>query len=158
MWYWRILSTAASFSGPFKLRRNCCLLLIDKARAKDKTYVWLSVRWKTKTKMRNLFIRSPWLHLSLSFFAFFFPKKNHGRLKPSEKTGAGTGNLKKSSSEESTLHARWDGVFSSLNPLVLARCCLLPRCTGAVRASYPITFGARFVYRRWILRARAGRW
>ncbi len=27
----------------------CCLLLINKPRAKDKTYIWLSVRWKTKT-------------------------------------------------------------------------------------------------------------
>ncbi len=25
-----------------------CLLLIDKTRAKDKTYIWVSVRWKTK--------------------------------------------------------------------------------------------------------------
>jgi hypothetical protein len=25
-----------------------CLLFIDKARAKDKTYIWVSVRWKTK--------------------------------------------------------------------------------------------------------------
>jgi hypothetical protein len=31
----------------FKLFLNC-LLWIDKARAEDKTYVWLSVRWKTK--------------------------------------------------------------------------------------------------------------
>jgi hypothetical protein len=27
----------------------CCLLLIDKVRAQDKTYIWLSVWWKTKT-------------------------------------------------------------------------------------------------------------
>jgi hypothetical protein len=27
----------------------CCLLLIDKAKTKDKTYIWLSVWWKTKT-------------------------------------------------------------------------------------------------------------
>ena len=26
-----------------------CLLLIDKARAQDKTYIWVSVWWKTKT-------------------------------------------------------------------------------------------------------------
>ena len=25
-----------------------CLLWIDQARAKDKTYIWVSVRWKTK--------------------------------------------------------------------------------------------------------------
>ncbi len=29
---------------------DTCLLLIEKARAKDKTYIWLSVRWKTKPK------------------------------------------------------------------------------------------------------------
>ncbi len=29
--------------------RQCCLLLIDKVRTKSKTYIWLSVRWKTKT-------------------------------------------------------------------------------------------------------------
>ena len=28
--------------------QGCGLLLIDKARAKDKTYIWVSVRWKTK--------------------------------------------------------------------------------------------------------------
>ncbi len=27
----------------------CCLLFIDKVRAKDKTYIWVSVWWKTKT-------------------------------------------------------------------------------------------------------------
>ncbi len=32
-----------------KWNRFCCFLLIDKARAKDKTSIWLSVRWKTKT-------------------------------------------------------------------------------------------------------------
>ena len=26
-----------------------CLLLINKSRSKDKIYIWLSVRWKTKT-------------------------------------------------------------------------------------------------------------
>jgi hypothetical protein len=32
-----------------------CSLLIDEARAKDKTYTWVSVRWKTKKlKLRNL--------------------------------------------------------------------------------------------------------
>jgi hypothetical protein len=30
-------------------RKFSCLLLIDKARTKDKTYIWFSVRWKTKT-------------------------------------------------------------------------------------------------------------
>jgi hypothetical protein len=29
-----------------------CLLLIDKTRAKDKTYIWVSVWWKTKTYFR----------------------------------------------------------------------------------------------------------
>ncbi len=29
---------------------NCCSLLIDKTRVKDKTYIWVSVRWKTKPK------------------------------------------------------------------------------------------------------------
>ena len=28
---------------------KCCLLWVYKARAKDKTYIWLSARWKTKT-------------------------------------------------------------------------------------------------------------
>ena len=27
----------------------CCLLWVDKTRAKDKAYIWVSVRWKTKT-------------------------------------------------------------------------------------------------------------
>ena len=44
--------------------------------------------------------------LSPFFFLPFFLKKTTDSLKPSEKTGAGTGNLKKSSSEESPLHAR----------------------------------------------------
>ncbi len=28
---------------------DCCLLLIDKGKSKVKTYIWVSVRWKTKT-------------------------------------------------------------------------------------------------------------
>jgi hypothetical protein len=32
---------------PSKLIESC-LLLIDKERAKDKTYIWVSVWWKTK--------------------------------------------------------------------------------------------------------------
>ncbi len=27
-----------------------CLLLIDKTRAKDKTYIWVSMRWRLKPK------------------------------------------------------------------------------------------------------------
>ena len=30
-----------------------CLLWIDKTRAKDKTYIWVSVRWKTKTQVEE---------------------------------------------------------------------------------------------------------
>ena len=32
---------------------NRCILLIDKVRVEDKTYVWVSVRWKTKTLMNR---------------------------------------------------------------------------------------------------------
>ncbi len=35
--------------------KNCCLLLIDKVRAKDKTYIWVSVRWKTKNKIWGIY-------------------------------------------------------------------------------------------------------
>ncbi len=41
-----IINRWSETPGLLELR---CLLLIDKARAKDKTYIWLSVRWKTKT-------------------------------------------------------------------------------------------------------------
>ncbi len=30
--------------------KDSCLLLIDKARSKQMTYIWVSVWWKTKTK------------------------------------------------------------------------------------------------------------
>ncbi len=35
-------------SNPHRNNRICCLLWIKKARSKDKTDVWVSVRWKTK--------------------------------------------------------------------------------------------------------------
>jgi hypothetical protein len=54
IWTWVynfVLPWFILISGGRDTRRicTCCLLLIDKARAKDKTYIWLSVRWKTKT-------------------------------------------------------------------------------------------------------------
>jgi hypothetical protein len=38
-----------SSSGSKERSVKSCLLLIEKTRGKDKTYTWLSVRWKTKT-------------------------------------------------------------------------------------------------------------
>jgi hypothetical protein len=44
--------------------KNCgivgCLLIIDKVSATDKTYVWVSVRWKTKIHRRGIYI--PLIH------------------------------------------------------------------------------------------------
>jgi hypothetical protein len=37
-----------------------CLLLIDKARTKDNTYLWLSVRWNTKTSRWGIY--TPHIH------------------------------------------------------------------------------------------------
>ncbi len=45
------------FIWEYKREQVClrCLLWIDKARVQDKTYIWVSVRWKTKNlKVRNL--------------------------------------------------------------------------------------------------------
>ena len=39
---------------------DCCLLLIDKARAKDKTYIWVSVRWKTQNQSWGIY--APRIH------------------------------------------------------------------------------------------------
>ncbi len=37
-------------------KNTCCLLLIDKSRTKDKTYIWLSVWWKTITERWWIYI------------------------------------------------------------------------------------------------------
>ncbi len=40
--------------------RTCCLIWIKKARAKDKTYIWVSVRWKSKNEIWEIY--TPHIH------------------------------------------------------------------------------------------------
>jgi hypothetical protein len=44
----------ASVKGEYVFLKSSCLLWINKARVKDKTYIWLSARWKTKTKTKKI--------------------------------------------------------------------------------------------------------
>jgi hypothetical protein len=57
-WLFQTPSLSTLLVTPFRMERNhvrnvctvCfCLLLIDKLRDTDKTYIWVSVWWKTKT-------------------------------------------------------------------------------------------------------------
>jgi hypothetical protein len=51
---------------------DCCLLWIVKARAKDKNYIWISVRWKAKKlNLRNLQAWSWGECTRTSLFLFF---------------------------------------------------------------------------------------
>ena len=45
----------------------CCLLWIDKARAKDKTYIWVSVRWKTNKRNWRIYTSILFVYTPLFF-------------------------------------------------------------------------------------------
>ncbi len=51
-----IVSTILCFPGLSIFHKdNCCLLWIKKARDKDKTYIWVSVWWKTKNEIWKIY-------------------------------------------------------------------------------------------------------